>query len=191
MELNEKDPDEKSMIDMQIDQMKMMVQQQKNKPTGRSGQGRPLNSKDSEKRKKRTVLPNSKADSDEFVNLTLYANQIQRLIHEEITPFFLDKFGKSNMRQLTQSEEKELDDFRHVLLYTIPPDQVPSDSLIHAALSSSMTPDVNGFMLYNRLLSDFRSVKSKEPTYEDIKQLRNFVYACIKGNYFDSKEGVE
>ena len=176
---------------MQHEQTKMKIQQQKNKPVGRSGQGRPTNSKDSKKRKKRTVLPSSKADSDEFVNLTLYANQLQRVIHEHVTPFFLEKFGKANMRQLTYAEEKELDDFRHCLLYNIEASSLPTEDLVVASLNQPMTVNENGIKLYNQLVRDFASVKNREPSYEDIKQLRNLVYASIKGTYFSSEEVEE
>lgn len=192
MELDDKDPGEKSMMEMQNDQMKMKIQQQKNKPVGRSGQGRPKTSKDSQKRKKRTVLPSSKADSDEFINLTLYANQLQKIIHEEVTPFFLEKFSKSNMRQLTQAEEKELDDFRHILLYNIDYAELACADLVRDSLSNNKVEiNKNALMLYNQLVADFRTVKHRDPTYEDIKQLRNLVYASIKGNYFDEEEKVE
>lgn len=191
MELDEKDPGEKSIMEMQTDQMKIKIQEQKKKPIGRSGQGRPKTSKDSQKRKKRTVLPSSKADSDEFVNLTLYANQLQRIIHEEVTPFFLEKFGKSNMRQLTQAEEKELDDFKHILLYNVNARSVPSPELVRESLSKPIEMNANAIALYKQLIRDFNIKKGKEPTYEDIKQLRNLVYSSIKGNYFEDEKGDE
>jgi hypothetical protein len=183
MELDEKDPGEKSMMDIQNHQMQMKIQQQKNKPIGRSGQGRPRNSKDSSKRKKRTVLPTSKAASDQFVSLTLYANQIQKIIHEQITPFYLKKFDKANLRQLTHAEEKELDDFKHCLLYNCDSGESATEKVVMAALQKPVEINRDGFMLYNQLVRDFAGSKGREPSYDDIKQLRSLVYSSLKGDY--------
>jgi hypothetical protein len=117
---------------------------------------------------------------------------LQKIIHEEVTPFFLEKFSKSNMRQLTQAEEKELDDFRHILLYNIDYAELACADLVRDSLSNNKVEiNKNALMLYNQLVADFRTVKHRDPTYEDIKQLRNLVYASIKGNYFDEEEKVE
>lgn len=185
IKLEEREPGEKNMLEMQQEQFEMQQKQKQQqlsnrpKPSGRSGQGRPKNSKDSSKRQPRTVKPNSKASSDDFVNLTLYANQLQKIIHEHTTPFFLQQFGKSNLRQLTQAEEKEMDDFKHCLLYQIPYIGMATEELVIETMSGGMAYDNNAFMLYKQLMSDFAKVKGREPTYEDIKQLRNLVYASI------------
>lgn len=196
IELDDREPGEKNMIEIQQEQFKIQQQQKqqqlsnKPKPKGRSGQGRPKNSKDSTSRKQRTVKPNSKASADDFINLTLYANQLQKIIHEQTTPFFLHKFSKSNLRQLTQAEEKEMDDFKHCLLYQIPYAEAANEDVVMAAMNNTMVYDNNAFALYKQLVTDFGRVKGREPTYEDIKQLRNMVYASIMidGNNDESDE---
>lgn len=197
IELEDREPGEKNMLEIQEEQFKMEQKQKKEqlankpKPVGRSGQGRPKTSKDSTKRKTRTVKPNSKAYVDEFINLTLYSNQLQKLIHENTTPFFLEKFGKSNLRQLTQAEEKEMDDFKHCLLYQIPYTEVACEELVMNTLANieSMEYDNNAFMLYRQLVADFGRVRGTEPTHEDIKQLRNMVYASIEIDFDNDEEG--
>jgi hypothetical protein len=195
IELDEREPGEKNMLEVQQEQFKMQQQQKlanKPKPIGRSGQGRPKNSKDSSTRKRRVVNPSSKAEVDEFVNLTLYANQVQKIIHDQFTPFFLQKFGKTNLRQLTQAEEKEMDDFKHCLLYQIPYEEAATEELIMSSINNiNMQYDNNAFALYKQLVADFGRVKSREPNYEDIKQLRNAVYASIKINFNNPDEGDE
>lgn len=194
IELEEREPGEKNMLEIQEEQFKMQQKQKqqqlanKPKPKGKSGQGRPMNSKDSTKRKQRSVKPNAKATAEDFINLTLYANQLQKIIHDKTTPFFLEKFNKSNLRQITQAEEKEMDDFKHCLLYQIPYTGSASEDLVMSALQNTLEYNTDAFMLYKQLVQDFRNVKNREATYEDIKQLRNMVYASI---YIDdnSNEG--
>lgn len=193
IELEDRNPGEKNMLEIQQEQFKVQQQQKqqqlsnKPKPKGRSGQGRPKNSKDSSQRKQRVVNPSAKASADDFINLTLYANQIQKIIHDQITPFFLQKFGKANLRQLTQAEEKEMDDFKHCLLYQIPYSEVASEEIVMSAIDKGMAYDNNAFALYKQLITDFSGVKGREPTYEDIKQLRNMVYASIMIDYSNNE----
>lgn len=200
MELAKKAPGEKTMVDMQNEQQNQQMQlnhKQKlaqikqnalNPPIGTPGQGRPSGKQDTTQRKQRIVKPNSKADLEEFVNLTLYANQAQKIIHDKSLPYFLDKFDKSNLRQLTQAEEKEFDDFKHCLLYNVPVAQFATEEIIMETFGNKLSIDNNALSLYNQLVIDFRSSKGREPTYDDIKQLRSLVYSSIKGLYNDESE---
>ena len=79
------------------------------KPTGKSGQGRPPNSKDSNKRAQKTVKPVG-AGSEEFVTRLVWAKEVALpAISSIIVPSYLQHIKKVNLRALSTEQSKQLE----------------------------------------------------------------------------------
>jgi len=114
---------------------RMAVQKEKMKPKPAAPQGgRPKNSKDGNKRKKRVDTPKSKPGTAELVPWVM--NTYDAL--ENIAQGYLHVAGKKNRRQLTKAQVQELTDIKFRVLATIPLMSKVDDTAIHKALSSNI-----------------------------------------------------
>jgi hypothetical protein len=82
---------------------------------GRPGQGRPKNSKDGQKRKKKRFVPAGAS----LAAAVAGADEAQRKIAEWAQPLFLAHLGKANLRQLTDAEAAEFEDLKFDLLFAL------------------------------------------------------------------------
>lgn len=155
----------------------------KKKPTGQSGQGRPGGSKDKKKRKQRTPQPSSKAE--DFMRLTLKANHLQKVIAEIIDPFYLDKFGKKNLRQLTAKEGVELEKFKMDFLFNVSGNQEPTTEVVMATLEKPFNVYQYETDLYKKLASEMTKQKGTELTYDDLFNIKSCVWAMCRGELVD------
>jgi hypothetical protein len=113
--LAQKDTEHKTMLPVKKKAMQQKLSQQ-NK--GQPQQGRPKNSKDSTQRKKRRVLPNTKAA--ETVNRLTWAREAQKVISDEFTPIYLTSKGKKNVRSLSVAQTEELEALKFSILWNTP-----------------------------------------------------------------------
>lgn len=181
LELDPKKRGEKTMVEMQQEQVKMKGEQPSAKPVGVSGQGRPKNSKDKKERKSRGTKPRSVAEV--LPELVLYANKLQKIIASEINPFFLEKFNKKNMRQLTTAEERELEDFKFWLLYNIEPYSVASKEDLIKVLGKPILVYHNIKALYDQMIVEFKDSYHTDPTYSDLDHIRSLIYGTFMGEF--------
>ena len=167
-------------------------------PVGVAGQGRPGKSKDKKKRKARQTKPRSIAeefnedeqtDAQNFMHLVIHANQLQKNICDIVNPFYLDKFGKKNLRQLNAAEEKELESFKFKLLFNCEIGSNP-EQIVTAALSQPILVYNHIEETYVKLIAKYSELKKEKlelvavnPTYDELKQMRNYLYASFKGEY--------
>ena len=84
-------------------------------PKGPSGQGRPLNVKDSTKRKTKKFAPQTGASID------IWANDIQEKISDMMNPHLLAFYNKDTLRKLSASESKDIEAIKTKLLFSIEP----------------------------------------------------------------------
>jgi hypothetical protein len=82
---------------------------------GQPQQGRPKNSKDGKKRKKKRVLPVGAALAASLAD----ADEAQRRIAEAVRPRVLEALGKANLRQLTDEEAEGLEQLQFDLLFAL------------------------------------------------------------------------
>lgn len=187
LELEEKDPQEQSMMDMQQEQKIAQIKQAKK---GLSGQGRPTSSKDKVKRKAKSINPRtgkSKAfndvdneDREMFLSISMWAKSAQEEISKITNPFFLEQFGKSNGRQLTEDENAFAENFKFTLLYNMEPfTEVTAESVFEHTQSSLLTfEDIDNHL--DILKSRFIQSREREPNQEEVKQFKSYLYAMYK-----------
>src|SRR6185312_184283 len=113
IQLNHQRKSDQALLDKGVHPNQLQKMQLKGQP----GQGRPLNSNDSGPRKQKTVKPRSgapaqrtRATAELMMDMT-WAREAQRSIAELVHPAFLASKQKKNVRQLTDEEVADLEEF--------------------------------------------------------------------------------
>jgi hypothetical protein len=140
---------------------------------GVSGQGRPKNSKDSDKRKDREFAPQTGA------SLMMKSIGIQDKIADIINPVFLEFYNKKNMRSLSQAEYDETDRVKTSVLFAIKPSDVLTEDLIKRKIIASQ--NLNAVSQYENFIKQIKSNIDKDLTTEDYKQLKAYFYSMVYG----------
>lgn len=172
---------------------KMQKAIQKAKPPtvvskGQPGQGRPLNKKDSSKRKQKTVKPRSKANSEGFIQNYSVAQELQNSIASILTPIYLKSINKKNCRELTNAQTKDFENLKfYVLCQYDMFDTVTEDSVIAKLNTELQVPDSVTDLLA-ATISEYAANTGKEPTLEILRRFQAGAYALYRGEYDQSEE---
>tara|TARA_B100001094_G_scaffold243171_1_gene239220 strand:- start:8978 stop:10996 length:2019 start_codon:yes stop_codon:yes gene_type:complete len=147
-------------------------QEQKQQKQQPKDNGRPPFQPDEGPRKKRVETPKSKPGVAELFIWT--SDAIDRI--SDISTAFLQVKGKSNMRQLTKAQFKELEDLKLSILTNLEPMQEINDSVIHKVLSQN-TPTPPKF----RKILASKNVSTDKMTVESYKKhvISLFVGFCL------------
>ncbi len=182
LELEEKKPGEKALIDKQMTLEKQKAKTAvppggakkkstapKTKPKGRPGQGKPKNSKDKQQRKQRSFRARSMIET--------WARAAQQKIAQIVTPAILHTFDKKNLRQLTTEQATEAEHIKFGILANLEPrSEVTIDGVI--SLLNKPTPAA-ALDNYNHLLSVFKEINGREPTFDEARALQINVYSYM------------
>lgn len=173
LELDPKKPGEKSLTDIKKELESSKVNSIKNK-TGVSGEGRPRNSKDTQKRKEKQFAPQTGA------TIMLWANKAQDQISKHLHPILLEFYDKKNIRSLSSSEYNELDSIKTKLLFSISPFSTISGNLIKEHLSKINNTDINNTIhLFNKWKYVLQSKLNSEMSIEDQKHAKAIFYTLV------------
>jgi hypothetical protein len=149
---------------------------------GKSGQGRPKNTKDSPGTNRDRKFDSRSSydissDIGDFLNGISEAKQIQSAISECIAPGILKHYGKKNMRSLTAKEciDVELTKFR--ILSNLPKNAVINDSLIANIVSKNPKIPTRYSKYYNALLEAHNHNTKRSPTIEEIRGIQAATYS--------------
>lgn len=147
-------------------------QEQKQQKQQPKDNGRPPFQPDEGPRKKRVETPKSKPGVAELFIWT--SDAIDRI--SDISTAFLQVKGKSNMRQLTKAQFKELEDLKLSILTNLEPMQEINDSVIHKVLSQN-TPTP---LKFRKILAS-KNVSTDKMTVESYKKhvISLFVGFCL------------
>jgi hypothetical protein len=137
-----------------------------------AGEGRPKMSKDSVPRKTKKFTPRTGA------KLSLWTHSAQDKISSIINPVLLEFYGKKNLRSLSSSEEKELEQIKtNILLNTPPLSNIEEDKIMLAFEKSlSSTEQV---VYYNQWLKNLQSELGRELSVEENKQAKASYYLMV------------
>ncbi len=142
--------------------------------TGVPGQGRPKNSKDSEKRKDRTFNPQTGA------GLMLWATKAQDDIAKELNPILLQFYQKKNLRSLSNQEYDELDNIKTKVLFAIDPYTKITSELVKDCLTKVNSTSINSSMsLYKKWQYDLQAKINSEMSIDDQKQAKAIFYSLV------------
>lgn len=157
------------------------------KPKGVSGQGRPSGAGDKTKRKQRIPKPSSKAE--EFILLTQKAKLFQGAIAQVIDPYFLDKFNKNSLHELTSGEAIEAGKFKMNLLLNMSSDAEAKPHSVEAALNDPIEPyDQIIENDYKQLCKSFEEKLGRSLEPADTQVIQCYIYALLKGGEDDITE---
>ncbi len=130
--------------------------------------GRPLLKKDSGPRKQKRVLPRSKAD---FASCLVWATNAQEKISAILNPYFLNEYGKTNMRQLTEAQLFTIEEVKFAALCGLDLMSEVSPETVKEALSAMKKIDMTSF--YER----FVRTHNRQPNMDEVRQLRCVAYS--------------
>jgi hypothetical protein len=170
LDLQQRKDGENPAIEMQSKVMLKNQPKRKSKPVGVQGQGRPINSKDSTKRKQKTVKPLS-------IGMTqIWAENALGQINELLLPNVLELHQKSNLRQLTDVQANDFEQLKFQVLCRFKPyEKVNSESLAEI-LSTLNATNVDMSYQLNQLIDDFSVNFNRTPNLSEIRRLQTMAY---------------
>ena len=179
LELEDKKDGEMSRMDDEKDAREKGFNQNKEsfdkKPKGQPQQGRPKNSKDSEKRKQKEVKP----VGAEFVDMMLWAKNTQNKIADIVNPLMLQHYDKKNMRSLSSEEFRELEQLKYDILCRVDPFEEINSQVVHDCITrrSGTSSHRN---IYQKSLLSFAESNQRHPTVDEVRSIQASSYAILK-----------
>ena len=151
--------------------------------TQRGSPGRPLNSKDSGKRKPKVVKPiGAKGDDSTAAFLTnmLWTKEVaQTKVTELVTPALLNCYGKSSMRALSNEQAKQAEEVKFGVLCNIQPFEEITQEVVSAILHNGARIPPEYKTLYNGLYTQVTTSNQREPTVDEVRTIQASVYALM------------
>ena len=151
--------------------------------TGAPGEGRPKNSKDTEKRKDKQFAPQTGA------SLILWANKAQDDIAKVLHPILLDFYQKKNLRSLSSEEYDELDSIKTKILFTISPNTKVSEEIVKSSMNKINNPEIHhAISMYDKWRFNLQSEINAEMSVEEQKQAKAIFYSLVYSSDVHSTE---
>jgi hypothetical protein len=156
------------------------------KPKGQPGQGRPKNSNDKTKRKRKRVIPRTSA---EFFNTLAWAENAQAKIGNLCSPAYLASLSKKNLRELTDEEAKKFESFKFCILCQNEANSTIEESGIAKLLQGKLSMPTAVVELLKVTVAKHIEINGKEPNFDVLRRYQAGAYAFWKGDFdFDSEE---
>ena len=170
----------------EFDEVKELLKQQtenpnngpQNNPSKKPDNGRPPFSPDTEPRKQRRVLPRNSVS--EFTNLFLWAMEAQKAVADIVNPALLNRYSKSNLRELTKEQTDELEYIKLCILCDIEPLADIDAALMIKILDAGHPVDKDILDEYKNLIRDFSDKYDRQPTVSERKSLQASAYSCVR-----------
>lgn len=141
---------------------------------GSPGQGRPKNSKDTEKRKTKVFKPQTGA------KLLLWASEAQDKISQIINPILLEFYNKKNLRSLSSEETKEVDLIKTKILFTLEPlSTIASEKIIDILGNLSQFDKNETILSYSVWLKELKADLNKDLSVDEHKQAKASFYSMV------------
>ena len=170
LQLDKKKNGEKSLLDLKSPTSKNTT----STPVGVSGQGRPKNKKDSEKRKTKQFAPQTGA------SIQLWALNAQDKIANILNPIFLDFYNKKNMRSLSNLQYSEAENTKTKIFLSIDPFSEITEELVLSKLNTVNSIDVvSKINIYNNIIKNIKDQLNKQLSTEEIKYAKAYAYSTV------------
>lgn len=146
----------------------------KNEPIGVSGQGRPKNTKDTQKRKTKKFSPQTGA------SLNIWAIESQDKISDIMNPQLLEFYNKKNMRSLSSNEYDEAEDVKTKILLSFEPFEEVTEELVLSKLNTLNSIDINNYFTdYKNFIKLINNEINRSLTSEEIKYTKAYLYKTV------------
>lgn len=172
LELLPKKNGESSVLDLKQQEQKRTKLANDSTPESLPGepqQGRPKNSKDSNKRQEKTFKPQTGA------KLNVWALTAQDKISQLVNPLFLQITDKKSLRALSSEEYKELEKIKTTILLNTSPNQIISADLINN-IASCKNEIYDGYLNW---LMDLQKDFGRELSQEEKRQIKASYYSMV------------
>lgn len=187
LELDEKKPGEVSALKVKQKEAASKAKGNGTFPakSGTPSQGRPKNSGDSKKRKKKRVIPRTAAS---FMENLAWARKTQKTISDVLDPVWLQATSKKDLRSLSYEEFDNIEKLKFAVLCNIPMGtEVSSESLMQLTTSSELNIPKPLEELCKETISKFSAKLNKEATLDDIRQIQASACALYYGDFENGK----
>lgn len=145
---------------------------------GQPQQGRPLNSKDSKKRKTKKVRIRTKAA---LLDSLMWAEDALKDVSELTTPVYLKALGKKNLRQLTTEEGNDFERFKFSVLVNMPRGVKATKDTVAPLLRGPLPVPVRVNELYRQTVAKYTQQEGKEPSMDKRREFMCKIVALYKG----------
>lgn len=149
-------------------------------PKGRPEDGRPKNSRDTEKRKQREVTPRKTIKSFDLVSKTIWATEAQSKLSELVNPAMLSHYEKASLRSLTKSEMDQLEHLKLCILCNIEPFVEITPEVLNSLLKQPLRIEASLAKMFVDLKEDFLNRNERQPTIDEARQINVSGYALSK-----------
>ena len=149
-------------------------------PKGRPEDGRPKNSRDTEKRKQREVTPRKTIRSFDLVSKTIWATEAQSKLSELVNPAMLSHYEKASLRSLTKSEMDQLEHLKLCILCNIEPFIEITPEVLNSLLKQPLRIEASLAKMLADLKDDFLNRNERQPTIDEARQINVSGYALSK-----------
>lgn len=177
LELDKKKSGEKSALELKQPSSptpSRMANDSKESLPGIPGQGRPKNSKDSQKRKTKTFSPQTGA------GLMIWASKAQDKISEIINPVLLEFYNKKNLRSLSASETNEAELTKTKILFNLKPfAKIDNDMIMQSFASLDSSDNNQTVAVYQEWLKNISGELNSNLSIEDTKQAKASFYSMV------------
>lgn len=176
LDLDKKKNNEKTLLEMKLAQTPIggPAPNLDSKPKGIPQQGRPKNSKDSEKRKTKEFSPQTGA------SLNLWSLSAQNKISEILNPVLLEFYSKKNMRSLSNIQYDETEEAKSKVFLSLEPFTDIDETYIMECFSNINNSKTLGlYNNYKTFLSNVFSSLNRELTTEETQFIKAYFYEMV------------
>ena len=147
--------------------------------TGKSGQGRPKNSKDSGKRDTRTPKPAGASATAAYITSMMWARNAQAQISEIVTPVILKHYGKKSLRALSSEQVKKVEQVKFAVLCHTPVYGNVTAESVRGILQNGRPVPAQYEQMYDALYGKVVAKSKTEPSVEETRMIQVTTYAAL------------
>jgi hypothetical protein len=174
LELEKKKPGENSGMDIKVPKSLPGNNLPSDKTPGQPQQGRPKNSKDSQKRKTKDFAPQTGA------TLQIWAIDAQDKISDILNPYLLEFYKKKNMRSLSSLEYDEAENTKTKILLSLEPFSKINEDIVLAKLNTVNSIDNNQLINnYFGLQKKLSNEINRQLTADETKYTKAYFYQTV------------
>ncbi len=137
--------------------------------------GRPDQSRDTEPRKQRRVLPRS----GEPTSAILWGIEAQEKISDMMTPVVCGHYGKKDSRSLSKAQVQELEQFKLAIFASLEPMVEVNHNSIQEALAKNTKPSSAFTELSEGKVETFNTVRQRKPNASEMRHIYASAFAEI------------
>lgn len=173
VELEENKNGEVTVIEQNAKLAEKTAKVQQSTPIKVGSAGRPKNSKDGKKRKQKVVKPRSAAS---FIESFAWVQNAQAKINAIASPAYLKSLGKKTLRELSDEEASDFEQYKFFLLCQIQADEVVTESVVARLSRNNLEAPTQVVKLLEATVAKHSKKHGKSPS---VDVLRNYQAAAI------------